>query len=42
MLSLINPIKFKIKKRTEKIKLNKIKEGINCFNDFIIVKKKII
>ena len=40
MLSLINPIKFKIKKRTEKIKLNKIKEGINCFNDFIIVKKK--
>ena len=40
MLSLINPIKFKIKKKTEKIKLNKIKEGINCFNDFIIVKKK--
>jgi len=39
MLSLIKPINFKIKKRVQKIKLNKIKEKINCFDDFIIFKK---
>ena len=40
MLNLINPIKFKVKKRIEKIKLNQIKQGINCFSDFIVVKNK--
>ena len=39
MLSLIKPINFKIKKRVQKIKLNKIKEKINCFDDFIDFRK---
>tara|TARA_A100001011_G_scaffold47915_1_gene45365 strand:- start:2292 stop:3980 length:1689 start_codon:yes stop_codon:yes gene_type:complete len=39
MLSLIKPINFKVKKRDQKIKLDKIKQGVNCFDDFIILKK---
>ena len=39
MLSLIKPINFKVKKRDQKIKLDKIKQGVNCFDEFIILKK---
>jgi CMP-N-acetylneuraminate monooxygenase len=40
MFKLTKPLNYKIEKNYIKIKLDEIKKGVNCFKDFIIVKKK--
>ena len=39
MFKLIKNLDYKIEKNYIKIKLDEIKQGVNCLKDFIIVKK---